>query len=75
MRTTRPRNPPSGSDVTYVIRSAPLELQNKDGQAIPDIVSVNVTAHWKEGREEQHGLGGDLGLPAACFRQPREGRP
>jgi Tfp pilus assembly protein PilV len=41
------------ADVSYVTRSAPLELQNKDGQRITDIMTVSVTARWKEGREDQ----------------------
>lgn len=40
-------------DVNYTIRSAPVEMRNKDDQAVPDLFSVNVTARWKEGREDQ----------------------
>jgi prepilin-type N-terminal cleavage/methylation domain-containing protein len=62
-------------DVKYVIRSAPVELRNKDGQAIPELLSVNVTAHWKEGREEQE-VSAETWVYPRLFLQPtQEGQP
>src|SRR5690242_5140593 len=40
-------------DVTFTIRTAPIELENKEGQVLQDLYSVAIPARWVEGREEQ----------------------
>lgn len=40
-------------NVTYTTQIQRLDLDNEDGQALPDLFEVSVTARWKEGRDEQ----------------------
>ncbi len=54
VKTTQPQESTSKEgDVTYVTRTAPLELRNRDNLPLRNVVSVNITAHWMEGRETQ----------------------
>ncbi|WP_395735561.1 type II secretion system protein [Prosthecobacter sp.] len=39
--------------VTYTLQVAPLELKNKDGQPLPEMVQVAIVATWKEGASKQ----------------------
>ncbi|WP_395749798.1 type II secretion system protein J [Prosthecobacter sp.] len=39
--------------VTYTLQVAPLELKNKDGQPLPEMVQVAIVATWKEGAAKQ----------------------
>jgi prepilin-type N-terminal cleavage/methylation domain-containing protein len=39
--------------VTYTVRHTPLELADRNGQAVQGIYEVSVTADWLEGRTPQ----------------------
>ena len=39
--------------VIYTLQVAPLELKNKDGQPLPEMVQVAIVATWKEGSAKQ----------------------
>lgn len=39
--------------ITYTVRRTPLELSDRNGQAIQGIFEVSVTADWMEGRTPQ----------------------
>ena len=41
------------SDVTYTVTHTPLELKNREGQPLPGMFEVRVTAAWQEGRTQQ----------------------
>ena len=40
-------------DVTYIVTHTPLELKDRDGQPVPGLFEVRVTAAWKEGQTQQ----------------------
>ena len=40
-------------DVTYTVTHTPLELKDRDGQPLPGLFEVRVTAAWKEGQTQQ----------------------
>ena len=40
-------------DVTYIVTHTPLELKDRDGQPLPGLFEVRVTAAWMEGRTQQ----------------------
>ena len=40
--------------VEYRVKKAPVEIKNKDGQVLPEMFTVKVTARWKEaGHDEE----------------------
>lgn len=52
------QNPPEEMKIkegltTYTVRRTPLELSDRNGQAIQGIFEVSVTADWMEGRTPQ----------------------
>lgn len=40
-------------DVTYTVTHTSLELKNRDGQPVPGVFEVRVTAAWMEGKTPQ----------------------
>lgn len=42
--------------VEYHIKKTPVDITNKEGQVLPDMFTIKVTARWKEGgRDEELG--------------------
>ncbi len=57
-------------DVTYTVKRAPLDqLRNKDGQPLPDLFEISVTATWLEGRVLQQATAETWVYPP-LFRPP-----
>ena len=56
-------------NVTYTVRRMPLELRNKDGQPLPDLFEISVTATWLEGRVLQQATAETWVYPP-LFRPP-----
>lgn len=40
-------------DVIYTVTRTPLDLHNRDGQALNDLYEIRVVADWQEGRVNQ----------------------
>ncbi len=56
-------------NVTYTVRRMPQELRNKDGQPLPDLFEISVTATWLEGRVLQQATAETWVYPP-LFRPP-----
>ncbi len=56
-------------NVTYTVRRMPLELRNQDGQPLPDLFEISVTATWLEGRVLQQATAETWVYPP-LFRPP-----
>ena len=77
MKSTQPQESKAQEgDVTFVTRTAPLELKNKDGLLLPDMMSISITALWKEGREPQE-VSADTWIHVQLFlpRSSMDNRP
>lgn len=56
-------------EVTFIIRHVPMELRNRDGQPLPELQEVSITAEWQEGSVRQQATTATWVYPP-LFRPP-----